>query len=152
VIRVLHIDDELPIRMLSRVNLQAEGMEVIEAADGRTGLQLAKREQPDVILLNVNLPALDGWQVAEELRKDQETREIPIVFLTARSRFEERLRGFDLGAVDYVLKPFNPTELAPRLRGLLGRLERGERDELRREKISELRARMEAERAPDSPA
>jgi DNA-binding response OmpR family regulator len=125
---------------------------VIEAADGRTGLQLAKREQPDLILLNVNLPGLDGWQVAEELRKDQETREIPIVFLTARSELRERVRGFDLGAVDYILKPFNPTELAPRLRGLLERLERGERDELRREKITELRARMEAEEAPDSPA
>jgi DNA-binding response OmpR family regulator len=125
---------------------------VIEAADGRTGVQRAKREQPDLILLNVNLPALDGWQVAEELRKDQETREIPIVFLTARSELRDRVRGFELGAVDYILKPFNPMDLAPRLRGLLGRLERGERDELCREKISELHARMEAERAPDSPA
>jgi DNA-binding response OmpR family regulator len=151
VIRVLHIDDEAPIRMLSRVNLGAEGMEVIEAADGRIGLQLAKREQPDLILLNVNLPRLDGWQVAEALRKDQETREIPIVFLTGRAELRDRVRGFDLGAVDYVLKPFNPIELAPRLRGLLRRLERGERDELRREKISELRAH-EAGKAPDSPA
>jgi DNA-binding response OmpR family regulator len=150
VIRVLHIDDELPIRMLSRVNLGVEGIEVIEAADGWTGLRLAKREQPDVILLNVNLPALDGWQVAEELGKDEETRKIPIVFLTARSELRERMRGFDLGAVDYILKPFDPTELAPRLRGVLERLERGERDALRREKISELRA-YGAEEAPNSP-
>jgi DNA-binding response OmpR family regulator len=143
VIRVLHIDDEAPIRLLSRVNLEWEGgMEVIEAADGRAGLELAKRERPDVILLNVNLPWQDGWQVAKELRKDEETREIPIVFLTARARLEERLRGFELGAVDYILKPFNPTELALSLRGVLERLGRGERDELRREKISELRALM----------
>jgi CheY-like chemotaxis protein len=145
VIRVLHIDDEAPIRLLARVNLGAQGMEVIEAANGRTGVRLAKREQPDLILLGVMMPVLDGWQAAEELRKDQETREIPIVFLTAQSRLKDRARGFDLGAVDYILKPFNPEELASRLRGLLERLERGERDELRREKISVLRALMRAE-------
>jgi DNA-binding response OmpR family regulator len=142
VIRVLHIDDEAPIRMLVRVNLEFQGIEVIEAANGSTGVQLAKHEQPDLILLNVNLPAFGsfswGWQVAEELAKDLETREIPIVFLTARAAFRDRTRGFDLGAVDYIIKPFNPTELAPRLRGLLERLERGERDQLRREKLSEL--------------
>jgi DNA-binding response OmpR family regulator len=144
VIRVLHIDDEAPIRLLARVNLEAEGMEVIEAEDGRTGVQLAKREQPDLILLGVMMPVLDGWQAAEELRTDQETREIPVVFLTARSRLMDRARGLDLGAVDYILKPFNPVELAPRVRGLLERLARGERDELRREKISELHALRDA--------
>jgi DNA-binding response OmpR family regulator len=90
------------------------------------------------------MPVLDGWQAAEELRKDQETREIPIVFLTAQSRLKGRARGFDLGAIDCVLKPFDPTELAPRVRGLMERLERGERDELRREKISELHALRDA--------
>jgi DNA-binding response OmpR family regulator len=146
VIRVLHVDDEAPIRLLSRVNLEMEGgMEVIEAANGRTGVQLAKREQPDLILLGVMMPVLDGWQAAEELRKDQETREIPIVFLTARSALKDRARGFDLGAVDYITKPFNPVELASRVRELLERLERGERDELRREKVSELHAPRDAE-------
>jgi CheY-like chemotaxis protein len=135
VIRVLHIDDEAPIRLLSRVNLESEGMEVIEAADGRIGLELAKREQPDVILLGVMMPAMDGWQVAEELRKDPETWKIPVVFLTARAALRDRVRGFHLGAVDYIAKPFNPTELAPRLRGLLERLERGGWHELRRENI-----------------
>jgi len=144
VTRVLHIDDEAPIRLLARANLEAGGMEVIEAADGRTGVQLAKREQPDLILLGVMMPVLDGWQAAEELLKDQETREIPIVFLTARSEFKDRARGFDLGAVDYITKPFDPVELARRVRGLLERLERGEREELRREKISELHALRDA--------
>ena len=140
-IRVLHVDDEAPIRLLSRVNLESEGdMEVIEAENGRIGVQLAKREQPDLILLGVNMPVLDGWQAAEELAQDPETREIPIVFLTARAELRDCARGFDLGAVDYILKPFDPTELAPRIRGLLERLERGERDELRRERFSEVRA------------
>ena len=140
-IRVLHIDDEAPIRLLSRVNLEWQGgIEVIEAADGPTGVRLAKREQPDLILLNVNLPGLDGFQVAEELVKDQETRDIPIVFLTARAALRDRGRAFEIGAVDYITKPFNAFELAAHLRGLLERLERGERDELRSEKISELHA------------
>jgi DNA-binding response OmpR family regulator len=144
-VRVLHIEPEAPIRELVRGNLEPEGMEVIEAAEGRTGLQLAKREQPNLILLNVMMRPLDGWQVAEELSKDQETREIPFVFLTARAELKDHAHGFGLGAVDYILKPFDPRELAQRLRRLLERLERGERDELRREKITELRARIEAE-------
>jgi DNA-binding response OmpR family regulator len=144
VFRVLHIDDEAPIRLLARANLETEGIEVIEAADGRTGVQLAGREQPDLILLGVMMPVLDGWQAAEEPRKDQQTREIAIVFLTARSALKDRARGFDLGAVDYITKPFDPVELAHRVRGLLERLERGERDELRRENISELHALRDA--------
>jgi DNA-binding response OmpR family regulator len=146
VIRVLHIDDEAPIRLLARVNLEWDGgWEVIEAADGRSGVQLAKRERPDLILLNVNLPVLNGFDVATELLKDHETREIPIVFLTGRSELKDRARGLDIGAVEYITKPFNPTELAPRLRWLLERFERGERDELHREKISQLHALRNAE-------
>lgn len=145
--RVLHIDDEAPIRLLARVNLEWEDetMEVIEAADGRAGVLLARSERPDLILLNVNLPKLDGWQVAEELQKDPETREIPIVFLTARSELREIARGLELGAVDYITKPFNPLDLAARIRRLLERLERGEQDDVRREKIFDIRARMGAD-------
>jgi DNA-binding response OmpR family regulator len=145
VTRVLVIDDEPPIRLLCRVNLEAEGMEVLEAADGPTGLQKAKSRRPDVILLDVMMPGLDGWRVAEELLDDPTTQEIPIVFLTARAEFRDRARGLDIGGIDYITKPFNPVELAPLVRGLLGRLEAGERDELRREKLSDLRALMSAE-------
>jgi DNA-binding response OmpR family regulator len=141
--RVLVIDDEAPIRLLCRVNLEAEGMEVIEAADGPTGLERARTEGPDVILLDVMMPELDGWRVAEQLLDDAATTTIPIVFLTARAEFRDRARGLDIGGVDYITKPFNPLELAPLVRDLLGRIERGERDELRREKLVELRALME---------
>ena len=140
--RVLVIDDEAPIRLLCRVNLEAEGMEVLEAADGPSGLAKAKSRRPDVILLDVMMPGLDGWRVAEELLEDPTTQEIPIVFLTARAEFRDRARGLDIGGIDYVTKPFNPVELAPLVRSLLERLERGERDELRREKLSDLRALM----------
>ncbi|MBD0338445.1 MAG: response regulator [Thermoleophilia bacterium] len=142
---VLVIDDEAPIRLLCRVNLEAEGMRVLEAADGPSGLEKARSKRPDVILLDVMMPGLDGWRVAEELLDDPETREIPIVFLTARAEFRDRARGLDIGGIDYVTKPFNPVELAPLVRGLLDRLQAGERDELRREKISDLRALMNAD-------
>ena len=112
------IDDEAPIRLLCRVNLEAEGMEVLEAADGPSGLETARAETPDVILLDVMMPGLDGWRVAEELLDDERTESIPIVFLTARAELRDRARGIDLGGVDYVTKPFNPVELAPLVRDL----------------------------------
>ncbi len=140
--RVLVIDDEAPIRLLCRVNLEAEGMSVLEAGDGPSGLAKASEEQPDVILLDVMMPGLDGWGVAEALLENEQTVGIPIIFLTARAEFRDRARGLDIGGVDYITKPFNPVELAPLVRALLERLERGERDELRREKLTELRSLM----------
>jgi DNA-binding response OmpR family regulator len=143
--RVLVIDDEAPIRLLCRVNLEAEGMEVLEAADGPSGLATARAETPDVILLDVMMPGLDGWRVAEELLDDEGTQSIPIVFLTARAELRDRARGIDLGGVDYVTKPFNPVELAPLVRSLLARVGRGEREDVRREKLTELRSLLERE-------
>jgi DNA-binding response OmpR family regulator len=141
--KVLIIDDEAPIRLLCRVNLEAEGMNVLEAEDGPSGIEKARAEQPDVILLDVMMPQLDGWQVAERLLDEERTRDIPIIFLTARAEFRDRARGLDIGGVDYVTKPFNPLQLAPLVEALLERLERGERDELRGEKLAELRALMQ---------
>jgi two-component system alkaline phosphatase synthesis response regulator PhoP len=143
--KVLVIDDEAPIRLLCRVNLEAEGMSVIEASDGPSGLDQAREEGPDVILLDVMMPGLDGWKVAEQLLEDERTHGIPIIFLTARAEFRDRAKGLDIGGVDYVTKPFNPLDLAPLVRNLLTRIERGERDELRSEKVSELRSLMESD-------
>jgi DNA-binding response OmpR family regulator len=138
--KVLVVDDEAPIRLLCRVNLEAEGMEVLEAADGRAGLEAARTERPDVVLLDVMMPGLDGWRVAEELLEDTATSGIPIVFLTARAELRDRARGLDLGGLDYVTKPFNPVELAPLIRDVIDRVEGGEREELRRAKLAELRS------------
>ena len=143
--KVLVIDDEAPIRLLCRVNLEAEGMQVIEAPDGPSGVDKAREERPDVILLDVMMPGLDGWRVAEQLFEGDRTIAIPIIFLTARAEFRDRARGLDIGGVDYVTKPFNPLELAPLVQSLLDRLDRGERDELRAEKLSELRSLMDSE-------
>jgi two-component system alkaline phosphatase synthesis response regulator PhoP len=143
--RVLVVDDEAPIRLLCRVNLEAEGMEVLEAGDGEAGLDKARTERPDVILLDVMMPGRDGWQVAEELLADEKTSGIPIVFLTARAEVKDRARGLDLGGIDYVTKPFNPVELAPLVEDLVRRVGSGERDEVRREKLNELRELLERE-------
>ena len=143
--KVLVIDDEAPIRLLCRVNLEAEGMDVIEAADGPSGVEKARDEGPDVILLDVMMPGRDGWRVAEQLLDDNRTTGIPIIFLTARAEFRDRARGLDIGGVDCITKPFNPLELAPLVQGLLDRIDRGERDELRAEKLTELRSLMESE-------
>jgi DNA-binding response OmpR family regulator len=142
-IRVLVIDDEPAIRLLCRVNLEAEGMSVLEAPDGDSGLEAARAELPDVILLDVMMPGRNGWQVAEELLADERTSGIPIVFLTARAEVKDRAKGIDLGGVDYVTKPFNPVELAPLVEDLVRRVGSGERDDLRREKFSELRELLE---------
>jgi DNA-binding response OmpR family regulator len=141
--KVLVIDDEAPIRLLCRVKLEAEGVDVVEAADGERGLEVARAEEPDAILLDVMLPGLHGWAVAERLLEDETTRNIPIIFLTARADLRDRARGMDLGGVDYVTKPFNPVELAPLVRDVVAAVERGDREALRRDKLAELRGLFE---------
>ena len=142
-LRVLVVDDEAPIRLLCRVNLEAEGMDVLEAPDGPSGLELARSERPDAVLLDVMMPGLDGWTVAERLLAEEDTREIPIVFLTARADLRDRARGLDLGGLGYVTKPFNPVELASLVRDVVGAVERGERERVRADKIAELRERFD---------
>jgi len=137
VTRVLVIDDEAPIRLLCRVNLEADGMEVLEATDGVRGVAVAVEERPDVVLLDMLMPRLNGWQVAEQLLADERTAGVAIVFLTARVEVLDRARGLDIGGVAFVTKPFSPFELAPLVRELT---EHAERDGLRAEKLASLRA------------
>jgi two-component system alkaline phosphatase synthesis response regulator PhoP len=130
---VLVIDDESSIRMLCRVNLAASGIEVLEAGDGQTGLELARREHPDLVLLDVMMPGIDGWEVARRLARDPATREIPVVFLTARVGDADRRLGEHLGGVGYVGKPFDPVLIGDLVEEVLLRMERGERAALRRQ-------------------
>src|SRR4029078_4743352 len=111
--RVLVIDDEGPIRLLCRVNLEAAGMEVREANDGPSGVEAARSERPEVILLDVMMPGMDGWEVFGELLKDEETAGIPVVFLTARAELRDQARGHDLGGVDHLSQQRHPPAPAP---------------------------------------
>jgi DNA-binding response OmpR family regulator len=131
--RVLVIDDERSIRLLCRVNLAASGMEVIEADNGRAGLELARKERPDLVLLDVMMPDVDGWAVARELAADETTRDIPVVFITARADPADRRLGVQLGGVGYLVKPFDPVAIAEVVEDVLARIERGEREQLRRD-------------------
>ena len=135
---VLVADDEPPIRLLCEVNLAVAGMDVIQAADGEEAIQLARSAAPDLILLDLMMPRVDGWTVAEELSADEQTRDIPIVFLTARTTPDDRRRAEELGALGYVLKPFDPVRLAPLVTEVVERCARGEADALRQERPPEL--------------
>ena len=131
--RILIVDDESSIRLVCRLNLDSEGFQTLEAPDGETALALARAEQPDLILLDVMLPGIDGWRVAEELAASPETRDIPILFLSARSDRSDEERGHEVGGLGYITKPFDPEELIDRIRDVLERTTRGEREALRRE-------------------
>ena len=130
---MLLVDDERAIRTICRVNLEGDGLGVTEAADGAEALEEVRRARPSLVLLDVMMPGVDGWNVAEQLAADDETREIPVVFLSARVAPEDRLRAQELGAVGYVVKPFDPLELAGIVRDVLERVARGEREQLNRE-------------------
>jgi two-component system, OmpR family, alkaline phosphatase synthesis response regulator PhoP len=131
--RVLVVDDEASIRLICHVNLDASGFEVLEAGDGESALAIARSERPDLILLDVMLPGIDGWEVAEALSKMAETRDIPIVFVTARSAAPDELRSHAVGGVSYIAKPFDPALLTETVTRVVRRMRRGERDQLRNE-------------------
>jgi len=110
--RVLVIDDEPDILLLCRVNLGFAGHEVLEAPDGERGMELAMRDRPDLIVLDVMLPALDGLSLLRMLRERPETAETPVILLAARAQTDDQARGWEAGCAVYVTKPFSPVELA----------------------------------------
>ncbi len=130
---VLLVDDERSIRTICRVNLEGDGFAVAEAADGSEALEQVRQSRPSLVLLDVMMPGVDGWSVAEQLASDDETRDIPVVFLSARAAQEDRVHAQELGAVGYVVKPFDPLQLAETVREVLGRVAGGERGQLNRE-------------------
>jgi len=109
--RVLVIDDEPDVLLLCRVNLEIAGHEVVDASDGLAGLELARSSSPDVIVLDVMLPQLDGLSVLADLGADDRTSGTPVILLTAKTQAEDRLAGWQAGCTDYVTKPFSPVAL-----------------------------------------
>jgi two-component system phosphate regulon response regulator PhoB len=120
---VLLVEDERDIADLVRYHVEKAGMRFVHAADGGAALRIARAELPDVALLDLMLPGLDGLEVCRQLRRDAATRGLPIIMLTARGEEVDRVVGLELGADDYVVKPFSPRELLARIRAVLRRVE-----------------------------
>jgi two-component system, OmpR family, alkaline phosphatase synthesis response regulator PhoP len=118
---ILIIDDEKDIIELVRYNLEKEGFLVRSAYDGESGLTIAAQERPDLILVDLMLPGIDGLEACRVLRSDKRTAHIPLIMLTAKSAESDRVVGLELGADDYVTKPFSPRELAARVKAVLRR-------------------------------
>jgi DNA-binding response OmpR family regulator len=128
--KILVIDDQLlNIRLLEH-KLERSEMEVISSTNGTEGIRIAKEERPDVILLDIMMPGLSGIEVCKLLKQDEETREIPVIFITARTSKEDKLEGFDVGAADYLIKPFELDETLARIKTQL-RIIQEHRDNLR---------------------
>jgi DNA-binding response OmpR family regulator len=118
---ILVVEDDVDILRLITYNLETSGFEVATAQDGYEGLALARRRVPDLIILDLMLPGLDGFEVCKELKRNEATRRTPLLMLTARGEEVDRIVGLELGADDYVVKPFSPRELILRVRAILKR-------------------------------
>jgi two-component system phosphate regulon response regulator PhoB len=118
---ILVVDDEPDIVDLIAFNLERQGFNVLTARDGLTAVQIAKEKQPDLIVLDLMLPGRDGFGVFKDLRSDTRTSQIPVIMLTARGELDDKIAGLELGADDYVTKPFSPKELTLRVQALVKR-------------------------------
>lgn len=119
--KILVIDDDSAINELIKVNLELQGYTVIQANDGITGFALCKQELPSLVILDVMMPEVDGFTVAQRIRKNDATANIPILMLTALSQINDKVNGFNIGVDDYLVKPFEMEELQVRVRALLKR-------------------------------
>lgn len=119
---VLVVEDEEALSMLLQYNLEKEGYDVVATADGEEAAMLVREMEPDLVLLDWMLPSLSGIELCRRLRSRSETRNLPIVMITARGEEADRIRGLDTGADDYITKPFSTTELMARIRAVLRRI------------------------------
>ena len=120
---LLVIEDEKDIADLICFNLERQGYTTLQAHDGLLGLEMAQKEKPSLIILDQMLPGLDGQRVFKELKRDVRTQNIPVIFLTAKAQLEDKINGLELGADDYMTKPFSPKELLLRVSAVLKRCE-----------------------------
>ncbi len=119
--KILVIDDDTAINELVKINLELEGYTVFQANDGVKGFALAKQELPNLIILDIMMPEVDGFTVAKRIRENETTKDIPIIMLTALSELNDKVNGFNIGVDDYLVKPFEIEELKVRVRALLKR-------------------------------
>lgn len=130
-IKILLVEDEAPIRMFTKINLENEGFQIVEAESGEQGVELARSEHPDIVVLDLMLPGISGYEVCSILRT--EMPHIGIIMLTAKSQEIDRILGLEKGTDDYMVKPFNPHELVLRVRSLIRRLKLEEEPKAQRD-------------------
>jgi CheY-like chemotaxis protein len=118
--RILAVDDDAHILKLVSFSLKAGGYEVLEAADGLSAIDVATAEKPDLILMDVMMPALDGYEACRRLKANPDTADIPVIMLTAKTQASEQKTGHDSGATEYICKPFTPKDLVAQVRSFLG--------------------------------
>lgn len=145
--RVLVVDDEPDILSILVYQLSREGFRVSTAVNGQSAIATAVEERPDIVILDLMLPGIDGYEVLARLRQNERTASIPVILLSARREEEERIRGFEIGADDYVTKPFSPRELIFRVRALLRRTHAAPVEQDRRLRIGLVELDREAHRA-----
>jgi two-component system alkaline phosphatase synthesis response regulator PhoP/two-component system response regulator VicR len=126
--KILAVDDERHIVRLVQVNLERQGYEVVTAFDGKEALEKVESEHPDLIVLDVMMPYMDGFEVLQNLKKNQNTRDIPVIMLTAKAQDADVFRGWQSGVDCYLTKPFNPMELIAFVRRIFKSLEDGGED------------------------
>ena len=119
--KILIIEDEVDIAQLVAFNLERNGYLVDQVHDGREGLKKILKDQPDLVILDLMLPGLDGYKILKKMQRDPRSHSIPVLMLTAKSQIDDRLRGLELGADDYLTKPFSPKELILRAKAILKR-------------------------------
>jgi DNA-binding response OmpR family regulator len=117
--KVLVVDDEVNITQILEFSIGAEGYEVITAANGEEAIDKARREQPDLIILDIMMPKIDGYEACRVLKANPLTKGIPVVLLTAKGRDIDKRLGYEVGATDYIIKPFSPNKLVDRIHQLL---------------------------------
>ena len=118
--RILVVDDEIYIVHILDFSLGMEGYEVVTALDGEQALEKARSEKPDLIVLDIMMPKLDGYETCKRLKADPATKEVPVILLSAKGRNVDQKVGFEVGADDYITKPFSPRKLVERINAILG--------------------------------
>ncbi|MEW6685142.1 MAG: response regulator [Candidatus Edwardsbacteria bacterium] len=122
--KVLVVDDEPYIARVIRFKLEQEGFTVISAGNGLEGLQRMKEEKPDLVILDVMMPGMDGFEVYRQMKEEEELKKIPVIILTAKGQEVDRQKGLELGAADYITKPFSPTKLLQQIKTIVGESEK----------------------------
>ena len=118
--RILVVDDEIYIVHILDFSLGMEGYEVLTALDGEQALEKARAEKPDLIVLDIMMPKLDGYETCKRLKADPEVKDVPVILLSAKGRNVDQKVGFEVGADDYITKPFSPRKLVERINAILG--------------------------------